>query len=29
MWESIEGDTNFLYVPPKDLGNIVHLDIIH
>ena len=33
MWEISEGDTKFLYamklVPPKDLGNIVHRDIIH
>jgi hypothetical protein len=33
VWEFNEGDTKFLsivkLVPPKDLGSIVHLGIIH
>ena len=33
MWEISEGNSNFLYimtlVPPKALGSIAHLDIIH
>ena len=33
MWEISENETKFLHamklVPPKDLGSIVQLDIIH